>query len=160
MTTPSFADEFQGRLPRGLRAQAERLSWEGFVSTYGRSSGPLSLGRWRCLDAERPAARLGPQGRTYQATIAVRGVPGTCTAAAQGPLAALTTMLHERGIAVEILGFHQVCCGDETATFIHGSNGRNVAWAVGFADDAGRSALDAVIICANRLLTGPTAGAI
>ncbi|OBK91202.1 homocitrate synthase [Mycolicibacter sinensis] len=153
MTTTSFADQFRGPLPRELRDQAARLSWDGFVSAYGRAAGPLSLSRWRCLDAERPAARLGPQGRTYQATIAVRGVNGTCTAAAHGPLAALTTMLHDRGITLEILGFHQLRCGAETATFIHGSNGRGAAWAVGFAPDAGHSALEAVISCANRLLT-------
>ncbi|MEB3022762.1 2-isopropylmalate synthase [[Mycobacterium] crassicus] len=156
MTTTSFADQFQdrfhGRLPRGLRDQAARLSWDGFVATYGRATGPLALGRWCCLDAERPATRLGPQGRTYQATIAVRGVKGTCTAAAQGPLAALTTMLYERGITLEILGFHQLRCGTETATFIHGSNGQDTAWAMGFATDPGRSALEAVITCANRLL--------
>ncbi|MEB3034143.1 2-isopropylmalate synthase [[Mycobacterium] nativiensis] len=152
MTTTSFADQFEGRLPRGLRDQAARLSWDGFVATYGRAKGPLALGRWRCLDADRPAARLGPQGRTYQATIAVRGVRGTCTAAAQGPLAALTTMLYERGITLEILGFHQLRCGAETATFIHGSNGQGSAWAMGFATDPGRSALEAVITCANRLL--------
>ncbi len=152
MTTASFAEQFRVPLPRELRDQAARLSWDGFVSAYGRAGGPLTLSRWRCLDAERPAARLGPQGRTYQATIAVRGVTGTCTAAASGPLAALTTMLHDRGITLEILGFHQLRCGTETATFIHGSNGRGAAWAVGFAPEAGRSALEAVITCANRLL--------
>lgn len=62
-------------------------------------------------------------------------------------------MLHDRGITLEILGFHQLRCGTETATFIHGSNGRGAAWAVGVAPDAGCSALDAVITCANRLLT-------
>jgi hypothetical protein len=154
MTTTSFADRFRAPLPRELRDQAARLSWDGFVSAYGRATGPLSLGRWSCLDTGRTAGRLGPpQGRTYQATIAVRGVNGTCTAAAHGPLAALTTMLHDRGITVEILGFHQLRCGAETATFIHGSNGRAAAWAVGFAPDAGRSALEAVITCANRLMT-------
>ena len=61
-------------------------------------------------------------------------------------------MLHDRGITLEILGFHQLSCGAETATFIHGSNGRSAAWAVGFAPDAGRSALEAVITCVNRLL--------
>ncbi len=153
MRTPSFADQFGARLPRELHDQASRLSWDGFVSAYGRAAGPLSLGRWCCLDADRPAARLGPQGRTYQATIAVRGVSGTCTVAAQGPLAALTTMLHERGITMEILGFHQLRRGAATATFIHGSNGSGEAWAMGVAPDAGRSALEAVIACANRLLT-------
>jgi hypothetical protein len=139
-------------LPRGLREQAEQLSWEGFVAAYGHAAGPLRLGQWACLDAERPATRLGPQGRTYQATIAVGDRIGTCTAAASGPLAALTTMLHEQGITLEMLGFHQLGCGEHTATFIHGSDGRTAAWAMGFATDPAQSALSAVIICANRLL--------
>lgn len=153
MTSTSFQDRFDTRLPRELREPAARLTWDGFVATYGRAAGPLRVRRWRCLDADRPAARLGPQGRTYQAMVAVGDQVGTCTAAAHGPLAALTTMLHDCGITLEILGFHQLRCGDETATFIHGSNGRTAAWAVGFSVDAGRSAVQAAITCANRLLT-------
>lgn len=112
------------------------------------AAGPLAL-----PDADRPATRLGLQGRTYQATIALGDRTGTCTAAAHGPLAALTEMLYERGITLEILGFHQLVCGTEIATFIHGSNGRAAAWAVGFAPDAGASAVDAIVTCVNRLLT-------
>ncbi|MEB3051483.1 homocitrate synthase [Mycolicibacter sp. MYC123] len=153
MTSTSFADQFDTRLPRELRDPAAQLTREGFVATYGRCSGPLRLGRWRCLDSDRPAARLGIQGRTYQATISIGDRTGTCTAAAHGPLGALTAMLYERGIRLEILGFHQLACGAETATFIHGSNGRSTAWAVGFAPDAGASAVDAVVTCVNRLLT-------
>ncbi|WP_078058559.1 homocitrate synthase [Mycolicibacter icosiumassiliensis] len=153
MASTSFADQFDTRLPRELRDPAAQLTREGFVATYGHCSGPLRLGRWRCLDADRPAARLGLQGRTYQATIAIGDRTGTCTAAAHGPLGALTEMLYERGIRLEILAFHQLACGTETATFIHGSNGRATAWAVGFASDAGASAVDAVVTCVNRLLT-------
>lgn len=140
-------------MPRGLREQAAQLSWQGFVAAYGHAPGPLRLGQWVCLDDERPASRLGPQGRTYQATIAVGDRTGTCTAAANGPLGALTAMLHDQGVAVEILRFHQLNCRDRAATFIHGSNGRITAWAVSFSTDSTQSALDAVISCANRLLT-------
>ncbi|UVO12777.1 homocitrate synthase [Mycobacterium sp. SVM_VP21] len=153
MASTSFADRFDTRLPRELRDQGARLSWDGFVAAYGHATGPLRVGRWRCLDADRPAARLGLQGRTYQATIAIGERTGTCTTAAHGPLAALTEMLYERGITLEILGFHQLGCGAETATFIHGSNGRATAWAVGFGSDAGCSVVDAVVTCVNRLLT-------
>lgn len=147
-----FATEFGAPLPRGLREQAARLSWEGFITAYGQAPGPVRLGQWGCLDGERPATRLGPQSRTYQATIAVGDRIGTCTAAASGPVAALTTMLYEQGIAVEMLCFHQLGCRDRTATFIEGSDGRRAAWAMGIAPDPARSALDAVISCANRLL--------
>lgn len=153
MASTSFADRFDTRLPRELRDPAAQLTWEGFVAAYGRATGPLRVGRWRCLDADGPAARPGLQGRTYQATIAIGDRTRICTAAAHGPLAALTEMLYERGITLEILGFHQLACDAETATFIHGSNGRATAWAVGFAPDVTGSAVEAVVTCVNRLLT-------
>ncbi len=76
------------------------------------ASGPLRLGHWQCTDAERPSTRLGPQARNFQATLAVGDRIGTSSAAACGPVAALTAMLYDRGIAVEMTAFHQVPAGD------------------------------------------------
>lgn len=129
------------------------MSWESFIAEYAPTSGPLRLGQWECIDDGRPATRLGPQARTYQATLAVGDRIGTATAAASGPVAALTEMLYERGIAVEMVSFHQIPAGEHTATFIRGSDGLRTEWAMGLADDATQSALRAVIACANRLLT-------
>jgi hypothetical protein len=145
-----FDDRFGAPLPRGLREQAVDMSWESFVAIYGRSAGPLRLGRWACTDAGR---RLGPQARNFQAVIAVGDSIGTSTAAASGPVAALTAMLHERGITVETLKFHQMQSGTHTATFVCGSDGIAAEWAMGWADDPTQSALRAVIACANRLLS-------
>ena len=127
-------------------------SFEEFVDEYTQSTGPLRLGQWACTDAERPAGRLGPQARNYQATLAVGDRIGTSQAAASGPVAALTEMLHERGIAVEMTAFHQMPAGENTATFIRGSDGGRAEWAMGLSDDPVQSALRAVIACANRLL--------
>jgi hypothetical protein len=149
----SFADRFGAPLPRGLREQAEAMSWESFMATYGHSSGPVRLGHWACADAERPASRLGPQAHNFQAVIAVGECISTSTAAASGPVAALTAMLHERGIALETLKFHQMRSRDHIATFIYGSDGSRAEWAMGWSDDPTQSALRAVIACANRLLT-------
>jgi len=128
------------------------MSWEGFVATYGHAAGPLRLGHWACTDTERPAGRLGPQARNFRAMIAVGDHIGTSTAAASGPIAALTGMLHERGITVETLRFHQMRSGAVTATFIRGSDGVRAEWAMGWAQDPTDSALRAVIACANRLV--------
>jgi hypothetical protein len=147
-----FADHFGVPLPRGLREQADEMSWERFVAAYGDSCGPLRLGQWACTDVARPAARLGPQARTYQATIAVGDRLGMATAAGSGPVAALTVMLYDRGIAVEMLKFHQMNSDDYTATFIRGSDGVRTAWGMGWAQDPTQSALHAVIACANRLV--------
>ena len=128
------------------------MSWEGFVATYGHAAGPLRLGHWTCTDTERPAGRLGPQARNFRAMIAVGDHIGTSTAAASGPIAALTAMLHERGITVETLRFHQVRSGAVTVTFIRGSDGVRAEWAMGVSEDPIQSALRAVISCANRLV--------
>lgn len=129
------------------------MSWEAFLAEYAPSSGPLRLGQWTCTDAQRPATRLGPQARNYEATLAIGDRISTSSAAASGPIAALTAMLFDHGIALEMTAFHQVPAGKHTATFIRGSDGAHSEWAMGLADDPTQSALRAVIACANRLLT-------
>jgi hypothetical protein len=148
-----FVERYGTSLPRGLREQADAMSWESFVAAYRPSSGPIRLGHWSCADPQRPATRLGPQARTFRAVIAVGDHLSTATAAASGPIAALTAMLHERGIAVETLRFHQMRSPEHTATFIHGTDGLRAEWAMGWSEDPTRSALDAMIACANRLVT-------
>jgi hypothetical protein len=154
--TPSAIDAdptFQAlgwSLPRELREEADSMSAAAFHAKY-TPSGPLRLGHWRCTDPERGASSLGPQPRNYQATIAVGDRIGTATAAAGGPVAALTAMLHDRGIAVEIGAFHQRHADGGTATFVRGTDGLNVEWAAGWSDDVTQSALRAVLACANRL---------
>jgi hypothetical protein len=146
-----FAERFGVALPRGLRERADTMSWESFVATYGRNAGPLRLGHWQCADEDRAATRLGPQVRDFRAVIALGDRISTVTAAAGGPIAALTAMLHERGITVEILQFHQMRSATCVATFVRGSDGAHDEWAMGWSADPTRSALRAVIACANRL---------
>ncbi len=129
------------------------MSWDQFQTTYASNTGPLRLGQWTCTDADCPATRLGPQARNYQATLAIGDRISTAFAAASGPVAALTEMLYENGIAVEMTAFHQLPTGGEFATFIRGSDGARAEWAMGLDEDATQSALRAVIACANRLLT-------
>jgi hypothetical protein len=149
----SLSARFDGvPLPRGLREAAETMSWSTFTATYGPTTGPLRLGQWECAD-NRPATRLGPQPRTYEATFAVGDRIETATAAATGPVAALTAMLYDRGIPLEMMRFHQLESGTHIATFIQGCDGQRTEWAMGLSSDATQSALRAVIACANRLLT-------
>jgi hypothetical protein len=129
------------------------MSWSTFTATYSPNGGPLRLGHWECVDADRPAGRLGPQPLTFRATLAVGDRIDTATASASGPVAALTAMLYDRGISVEMLGFHQLESDEHTATFVRGSDGTQAKWAMGWSEDATESALRAVLACANRLLT-------
>jgi hypothetical protein len=149
----SFAAHMNGPMPRGLRQEAAAMSFEAFTDEYASSTGPLRLGNWRCTDADCPPTRLGPQARHYQATLAVGDRICTSSAAGCGPVAALTEMLYDLGVALEMTAFHQVPAGEHTATFIRGSDGVRSQWAMGWSDDSTQSALRAVIACANRLLS-------
>jgi hypothetical protein len=146
---PPFAAQFGSPLPRGLREEANAMSSDAFHATYAPTTGPLRLGSWECTDA----GRLGAQARHYQATIAIGDRIGTSTAAASGPVAALTAMLYDRGIAVELLKFHQLRSGELTATFLRGTDGAHDEWAMGWSEDPTQSALRAMVACANRLLS-------
>jgi hypothetical protein len=148
-TFRSFAAHFNLPLPRGLRGHGAAMSWEAFCRTYGTTSGPLRLGDWACADP----GRGGPHTRTYQATLAVGDRVDTLSVAACGPVAALTAMLYERGIALELIGFHQISTGDHTATFVNAGDGYHCDWGMGWSQDPTDSALRAVIASANRLLT-------
>src|ERR1700759_1577684 len=123
-------------LPRGLREDADTMSWSTFTATYAPSAGPVRLGQWHCADIGR---RLGP--RTFQATLALGDRIETATATANGPVAALTAMLHEDGVAIEMLRFHQLQSDETTATFIHGTDGNRAEWAMGYSEDPTQSAL-------------------
>jgi hypothetical protein len=136
-------------LPSGLREDADTMSWSTLTATYAPSAGPLRLGHWHCTDTDRPATRLGP--REFQATLALGDRIETATATANGPVAALTAMLHGHGVAVEMLRFHQLQSDDTTVTFIQGTDGCRALWAMGCSEDPIQSALSAIIACANRL---------
>jgi hypothetical protein len=138
-------------LPRGLREDADTMSWSTFTATYAPSAGPLRLGHWECTDTERPATRWGPQPQNFRATLALGDRIETATATATGPIAALTAMLYDHGVAIEMLRFHQQQSDDTTATFIQGTDGCRAEWAMGCSVDPTQSALSAVIACANRL---------
>lgn len=141
---------FGGSLPAGIREDAETMSWSVFTDTYAPGAGPVRLGHWECADG-RGASRLGPQPCTFRAALGFGDRIETVTATASGPIAALTAMLYEHGIAVETLRFHQLRSQDDVATFIQGSDGARAEWAMGCAQDPTQSALRAVIACANRL---------
>jgi hypothetical protein len=146
IAAPIASAFFSAPLPRGLREEAGSMPVDDMLNAYAPTSGPVRLGQWEC-DARRSERHTN----TYRATIAVGDHIGTMTADACGPVAALTSMLYERGIGLEVLDFHQVDSVDGLATFVRGSDGAHQEWAVGVSDDATQSALRAVIACANRL---------
>jgi hypothetical protein len=148
IASPRFADFFDAPLPRGLRDLAAEMSWDDVAATFGSSAGPLHLSRWERAD-RAPGRR---HAHTYRAAIAIGERTIAASTTASGPLGALTAMLYEQGIAVEMLNFHQLRAGGQTATFIRGTDGVDTEWAIGWSECPNQSALRAVIACANRLL--------
>jgi len=147
IASPRFADFFDAPLPRGLRDLAAEMTWDDVAATFGSSAGPVRLGHW-----ERAERTHGRHAHTYRATIAIGERTITSSATASGPLGALTAILYAHGIAVEMLNFHQLRAGGQTATFIRGTDGVAAEWAIGWSECPNQSALRAVIACANRLL--------
>ena len=150
ITSPRFADFFDAPLPRGLRDLAAEMSWDDVAATFGSAIGPVSLKHWE-QDGPTPHIIGGRRGTTYRATIAIGERVAMSSVTAAGPLAALTAMLYEHGIAVEMLNFHQLRAGGQTATFIRGTDGVRTEWAIGWSECPNQSALRAVIACANRV---------
>jgi hypothetical protein len=135
-------------LPRGLRERARDMSWPDFLAAYGPTSGPLELIGWQ---GAHPLRRSGPQVRRFCATVRYGDTMGLWSATATAPIAALTDMLYQHQLGMEMLNFHQVQMGRDTVTFIRGTDGTADAWAMAWAEDGTQSALRAVIACANRL---------
>src|SRR5260370_16648685 len=65
-----FAAHIDAPMPRGLRQEADTMSFEAFHDEYASSSGPLRLGNWECTDTARSSPRLGPQAPNYHAPLA------------------------------------------------------------------------------------------
>lgn len=146
IASPRFADFFDAPLPRGLRDLVGEMSWDDVAEMFGSSAGQVQLSRW-----ERDARAHGRHAHTYRATIVIGDRTVTSSTTASGPLGALTSMLYEGGIAIEMLNFHQLRAGGQTATFIRGTDGVHTEWAIGWSECPNESALRAVIACANRL---------
>src|SRR6185437_4911947 len=106
---------------------------------------PVAFARTRrtCRGAPSPRPTVPAQGPFGWVTSPVRTT---------GPVDALIAMLFDCGIFIDMYRFHQLESGDHTATFIQGSDGEHVQWAMGWSEDKADSALRAIIACANRLM--------
>ncbi|MFD4181769.1 alpha-isopropylmalate synthase regulatory domain-containing protein [Rhodococcus sp. NPDC058514] len=145
-TTPSdpFALRFGTPLPRALRTEAAGMNWRTFLATYSPPRGPIRFGRWS-------AHALGAGRSEFRATLALGDTIHQAKATAAGPIAALTSMLYDAGVQLEILSFHQQDAGGRTATFLLCEHDGRRHWSVGLADTATESSIEAMIAGANIL---------
>lgn len=131
-------------LPRELRAETAGMSWRQFTATYADGPHLVGLESWS-------AHRLGAAQFVLEATLTYRGARHTVTTTSSGPIAALTGILYDLGINIEILALHQQLVGGQVATFIHAESGGRRHWALGTAPDGVGSCLRAVVAAANLL---------
>ncbi|WP_241384406.1 2-isopropylmalate synthase [Rhodococcus sp. CH91] len=152
-TAPMFpfstaADPFSARhgraLPRGLREEAAGMTWAEFESTYCSQHGPVRLGGWT-------ATALGAGRSAFEATIAVGDTIHTASATTCGPIAAMTAMLYDLGLNIEILSFHRYELGEMSATFLLCRSGDRTAWVMGTGETGNESSLRGMIAGINKL---------
>ena len=153
MVSPSLRRGVAARLAgagrRDVLGELRRHLWS---QRRPAPAGPLGVHR------HRAGPRAGSVRRpvTFAPSIAVGDRIGTSTAAASGPVAALTAMLHERGITVETLRFHQIrSAGTHRHFHPAAPTGSAPSGRWGWSEDPTQSALRAVIACANRLARLP-----
>ncbi|MEH3154108.1 MAG: hypothetical protein PGN29_01720 [Gordonia paraffinivorans] len=133
---------FPGLLPRGVRADADALTWESFVATYAPSAG-TRLGSWHATPARNDLTE-------YHATIATTDRIWSMREAATGPLAAVTAMLHATGVSVEITGLHQQRLDGQTAMLVEVDRDGRRAWGLGLDDAADRAGVVALLHALDR----------
>lgn len=130
-------------LPACLRSVAAEGSWTEFCSTYAPQSGPVRLGSFTL-------SRAGLGRFDFRATLAVSTTIAHYATTATGPVSAMTHMLADAGINLEIRAFHQIQEGNRTYTFVLVERRGSSRWAMGIGSDATKSACRAMIAGANR----------
>lgn len=139
-----FAARFGKSLPRGLRLEADHMTWPAFEAAYAPAAGPLRLANWT-------EERISSARTRFTATLDIDHARRLATANATGPISAMTAILHEAGYPMEVTSFHQQQASDKTATFIHCTDGRRSHWAMGIGENCTESILRAFISAANLL---------
>ncbi|GGF92247.1 hypothetical protein GCM10007304_02730 [Rhodococcoides trifolii] len=144
-TSHAFLDSFSTpAMPRALHAEAQGMSFTDFRATYSPTFGPLRLGSWE-------STACGSGRYDCAATFAVADTIHSAAITAFGPAEAMTSMLYEAGIHVEITSFHQQPTETGTVTFALCSNGHRTAWAMGSGATSFESTARAIVAGANRL---------
>jgi hypothetical protein len=139
-----FSDRFGARLPRELRTEAAGMSWTAFEAAYAGGPHLIELTDWAMH-------RLGATQIAFEATLTYRGKRHSVATTCSGPIAALTGILYDLGVNIEILSLHQMPVDGRTATFIHAERDGQRHWAMAIGDNGVNSSLHAVVAAANYL---------
>jgi hypothetical protein len=140
--TDPFYDRYRISMPLGLRSENLCAAWDDFYSEY-HPSGHTTLTDWQSRPAEGGM-------ELYSAQIVIDSCRYNFTVPAFGPLSALTSMLFDAGIGIEILEFHQSQLGNNFATFMRCASDGYALWSIAMREGSDESAVEALIAAANR----------
>ena len=140
-----FRARFGQRLPQGMRQEARNMDWKTFTTRFAPSD--IRVENMRMI--RQRAGRFD-----FDVTISGLSAPNTATRAelrAMGTSSAITEILADHGLPVEVLEFHQFTIFEATATFLYCVDGSKRCWAVGFGSDSDLSIADALCSAATNL---------
>ncbi|MGU3436188.1 2-isopropylmalate synthase [Actinomycetes bacterium M1A6_2h] len=144
-TSHAFSDSHSFfAMPAELVSEARSMSYSDFRARYSPTSGPLRMGSFT-------SAACGFGRAEFSATLAIADTIHSATLVAFGPAEAMTSMLHDAGVHLEILSFHQQPTEAGIVTFALCSNGSRSAWSMGMGSTAPESTARALVAGANRL---------
>lgn len=143
-----FRARFGVRLPSGMREEARGMEWKKFIQTYAPSNVRVEYLRSERLRAGRHEFHMSMTGLRND------GQGTAVDITAMGACSAVSEVLADHAMPVEILEFHQFEIFEATVTFIYTVHKSHRAWAVGFGADPNLSIANALCAAAGRLHRG------
>ena len=126
------------------------MTWQQFIDEY-TATGTIRLGSWSVAP---------PPGDMVEcrATIAYDDRIMSMSATSTGPVGAMTSILHDLGVSVQIVRLHQRRLDDRNVSFLLCEHDRRQCWATGDGETTADANINALIAGANRLLAGRDLG--
>lgn len=140
-----FRSRFGRRLPKAMREEARGMDWKTFRRTYSPNDIRVEQLRSTRRSAGRRHFEIGITG------LRADGLGTRVSITAMGAQSAMSEVLSDHGLAVEILEFHQFEIFEATVTFIYTMHNSKRSWAVGFGADRDTSIASALCSAATLL---------
>lgn len=131
------------RLPHGLHEEAAHLPPQTFSDVYS-PSGPLQLDTWSARSAPHDLVQ-------FSATLDLAGDTHELSSQAAGLIGAMTAVLHDIGISLEIARLHQRDSDNEVFIFLLCRADNREYWAYGAGRSGDEAGVNALVAGANRL---------
>lgn len=120
------------------------MTWQQFTDEYG-ATGAIRLGAWSLTP--RPADMVECRARIAYAD-SVKSFEATAT----GPIGAMTSILYDLGVGIQILSLHQRSADGHVTTLLLCERDNRRCWCCGNGDNSDEASINALVAGANRLL--------